>query len=301
MSNLILLFLCFTVGILLRKSKRMPVNTSAVLNGFILHISVPALTLRYLHQIKFEPSLLLIVAMPWVQFAIAAVFFMYVGRWMKLARSTIGALMLTGGMANTAFFGLPMVEAYYGQQAIPTAILIDQLGSFLVLSILGVTVAGIYSSDRPNAKKIIRRIITFPPFIALCTALIVISMEYPIWLNEVLKRLGDTLAPLALVSVGFQLRLAHVSGNQRELTLGLAFKLLIAPLVFYFLYVLLIGVHGESIEVTIFESAMPPMITAAILSAEHDLDPQLANLMVAIGLIVSFVTLGGWWFVMRGI
>jgi predicted permease len=43
------------------------------------------------------------------------------------------------------------------------------------------------------------------------------------------------------------------------------------------------------------------MITAAILAAEHDLDPQLANLMVAIGLIVSFVTLSGWWWVMGGI
>ncbi|NOT82122.1 MAG: AEC family transporter, partial [Gallionella sp.] len=59
--------------------------------------------------------------------------------------------------------------------------------------------------------------------------------------------------------------------------------------------------HGQAMQVTIFEAAMPPMITAAILAAEHDLDPQLANLMVAIGLIVSFVTLSGWWWVMQGI
>jgi predicted permease len=272
-----------------------------VLNAFILHISVPALTLRYLHQIEFHQSMLLVVAMPWLQFVLAAAFFAYVGKWMDLPRATVGALMLTGGMANTAFFGLPMVEAYYGQQAIPTAILIDQLGSFLVLSILGVTIAGIYSSRQHNAKEIAMRVITFPPFIALCAALLLIPVDYPSWLIEVLKRLGDTLAPLALVSVGFQLRLGHLVGNQRNLAVGLAFKLMLAPLAIYLLYVQLFGVHSPVIQVTIFEAAMPPMITAAIVAGEHDLDPQLANLMVAIGLVVSFVTLSAWWWMMRGI
>ncbi|MBI5430131.1 MAG: AEC family transporter [Nitrosomonadales bacterium] len=301
MSNLILLILCFIFGILLRKSKRMPVNTPAVLNTFILHISVPALTLRYLHEIDFDSSMLLVVAMAWLHFALAAGFFWSVGRWMKLPRATVGALMLTGGMANTAFFGLPMVEAYYGQEGIPTAILVDQLGSFLVLSVLGVTVAGLYSSGRPTAGEIVRRVLTFPPFIAMCAALILMPADYPSWFAEVIKRLGDTLAPLALVSVGFQLRLGHLAGNGRNLAIGLAFKLVLAPLAIYLLYVQLLGAHGTSIQVALFESAMPPMITAAILATEHDLDPPLATLMVAVGILISFFTLTGWWWLLRGV
>jgi len=46
---------------------------------------------------------------------------------------------------------------------------------------------------------------------------------------------------------------------------------------------------------------LPPMITSAILATEHDLDPPLANLMVALGLIISFVTLSMWWFMLRGV
>jgi predicted permease len=38
---------------------------------------------------------------------------------------------------------------------------------------------------------------------------------------------------------------------------------------------------------------VPPMITAAILATEHDLDPPLATLMVAMGLVISFATLSG--------
>jgi predicted permease len=43
------------------------------------------------------------------------------------------------------------------------------------------------------------------------------------------------------------------------------------------------------------------MITAAIVATEHDLDPPLATLMVAVGLLLSFITLGGWWWVLRAI
>ena len=126
-------------------------------------------------------------------------------------------------------------------------------------------------------------------------------MAYPEWLPVVLKRMGDTLAPLALLAVGFQLRLGHLAGNVRNLSLGLSFKLVLAPLALFLLYVPLLGAHGQAIQITLFEAAMPPMITAAILATEHDLDPPLATLMVAVGLVISFVTLTCWWWLMRGV
>lgn len=301
MNNLILLILCFVAGILLRRSKRMPEQAPATLNSFIIHVSVPALALLYLHDLKFSGDLILIVVMAWLYFGMAAGFFWLLGRKLALPRATVGALMLTGGLGNTSFFGLPMIEAYYGQQGIATGILIDQTGSFLVLSTLGIIVAGVYSSGRPTTGEIMRRIVQFPPFIALVVALLLIPMDYPLWFSAVLKRLGDTLAPLALLSVGFQLRLGHLAGNGRNLALGLAFKLLLAPLLIFLLYVQLLGAHGTAIQVTLFEAAMPPMITAAIIASEHDLDPDLSNLMVALGLPISFLTLSVWWWAMQGI
>jgi predicted permease len=126
-------------------------------------------------------------------------------------------------------------------------------------------------------------------------------VEYADWFTVLLKRLGDTLAPLALLSVGLQLRLGHLAEHKRNLALGLGFKLLLAPLAIYLIYVGLLGAHGEQIQVTLFEAAMPPMITAAIVASEHDLDPPLANLMVAVGLVISFVSLSAWWWILRSV
>ena len=243
----------------------------------------------------------MIAAMAWLCFALSAGFFGLLGRLLKLSRSTTGALILTGGLGNTSFFGLPMIEAYYGHDQLVTGIIVDQLGSFLVLSTLGITVAGLYSSGRPTASEIMRRIVLFPPFIALIIALLLIPVEYAPWFTALLKRLGDTLTPLALVSVGFQLRLGHLAGNTRNLAIGLGFKLLLAPLLISLLYVNLLQAHGATIQVTLFEAGMPPMITAAIIATEHDLDPELSSLMVAAGLLLSFATLSGWWWILQGI
>ncbi|HXU92501.1 MAG TPA: AEC family transporter [Gallionella sp.] len=301
MNNLILLILCFVAGMLLRRFRRMPDNAPATLNSFIIHVSLPALTLLYIHGLRLSGDVLLVAAMAWLVFGLSAGCFWLIGRWLELPRATTGALVVVGGLGNTSFFGLPMVEAYYGADGLPTAIVADQLGSFFVLSILGIAVAGIYSSGRPTAAEIVLRIVRFPPFIALVVAFALIPVEYAPWFTALLKRLGDTLAPLALLSVGMQLRLGHVAEHGRNLALGLGFKLLLAPLAIYLLYVQVFGAQGQAIQVTLFEAAMPPMITAAIVASEHDLDPPLANLMVAVGLLISFVTLYGWWRWLSGV
>ncbi len=301
MNNLILLVLCFIAGMLLRWGRRMPDNAPATLNSFIIHVSLPALTLLYIHQLKLSADVALIGLMAWLLFALSAGFFWMVSRWLSLPRATTGALILVGGLGNTSFFGLPMVEAFYGKAGLTTAIIADQLGSFFVLSILGITVAGLYSSGRPTVTQILKRIALFPPFISLLIALMLIPIEYAEWFAVLLKRLGDTLAPMALLSVGLQLRPGQVLSNARNLALGLGFKLVLAPLVIYLIYVELLGAHGSTMQVVLFEAAMPPMITAAIVATEHDLDPQFATLMVAVGLVLSFITLSAWWWVLQGV
>ena len=75
MTNLILLILCFIAGMLLHHFKRMPVNTPAVINSFIFHVSFPALTLLTLHDLKLSGDVGLMAAMAWLCFGLSAGFF----------------------------------------------------------------------------------------------------------------------------------------------------------------------------------------------------------------------------------
>ena len=298
MHNLLLLIVCFVAGGLLRGSGRLPSATPSVLNGFIIHVSLPAITLLYIHDLTVSGDVFFMAAMPWLHFGLGALFFLLLGKLLDLPRATVGALLLTGGMGNTSFLGLPMIEAFYGKEGLASGIIVDQLGSFMVLSTLGITVAGIYSDGKPSPGDIVKRIIFFPPFIALVIAFLLLGTDYPDWFSAVLRRLGDTLAPLALFSVGYQLNPVHFRGNGLGLSLGLGFKLFLAPLLLYLLYVHFLGLGGLPIKVTLFEAAMPPMVTAGIIATEHGINPRLANLMVAVGVVLSFLTLPLWWMVL---
>jgi predicted permease len=300
-SNIVLLFLCMLIGIALRRYGRVPENAHAAINGFVINVSLPALTLLQIHSIKLQSSLAYAIAMPWLLFTIAALFFWGLSKVLQFSPATTGGLILVAGLGNTSFVGLPMIETFYGAHGMPIGILIDQLGTYLVLSTLGIAVAALCSSQTASGVEILKRICTFPPFIALFVSLLLLPVDYPEWLAGVLHRLGDTLAPLALVSVGLQLRLDQLSGIRVPLSIGIAFKLLVGPALVMLVYVGMLSAAGNVVQITLFEAAMGPMIGASIVAIQHRLNPPLITLLVGVGITASFLSLPLWWYVLQGV
>jgi len=295
MNNYILLAVCFLLGIVLRRSGRMPDNAAAALNGFVITVSLPALTLTHIHSLDLDTGLLLPASMAWLMFALGCGYFWMAARIFGFSRATTGGLMLVGGLGNTSFVGLPMIEAFYGAEFFGVGILISQVGSYFVLSTVGIMVASFHSAgQRVEARTIVRKIVLFIPFQAFVVALVSMPFEYPVWLDDLLRRLGATLVPLALVSVGYELQLSQVRGKARALTVGLLFKLALGPALVLMIYAGLFGAGGPLLQVTVFEAAMAPMIGASIVAMDYDLDPPLLMLMVGIGVPLSFLSLPIW-------
>jgi len=298
MTNIALLFVCLLVGMVLRATKRVPDNTHLGVNGYLIHVALPALILSQIHGLSLTPDLAFPVLMPWLLFSLSVLVFGGLSAVLRLTPSTAGALILSAGLANTSFVGLPMIETFYGTGGLTTGLLIDQLGSYLVLGTLGIAVACFCSQTEASARSIAFRIATFPPLIALVLALALYPITYPAWTSALLRRLGDTLAPLALVSVGLQLRLDQFAGHRVHLGLGLAFKLILGPLVLALLYVVVFQQKGGTTQITLFEAAMGPMIGGAIVAIQHGLNPPLVTLMVGVGIALSFLTLPLWWLIL---
>lgn len=301
MTSIILLFLCLFIGIGIRHVKAFPSSTHTTLNQFIIYISLPAMALYYLPKINFSFDLIYPIAMPWIAFAGAFVLFAGLGKIFGWSRSLIGCLILTAGLGNTSFVGIPVIEALYSEEGLQTLIMIDLPGTFVVLSTLGILVATVYSRGKKDFSIIFRKIFTFPPFIVFLVgiALNISGVRFPDYLDEVFAKLSATITPIALVSVGFQLKINKRSKHWRFLILGLSYQLVLLPAFIYFLYIVVLNQSGKAIEVCVMEAAMAPMITASIISASYGLKPRLSNMMVGIGIPVSFITLPMWYLILQ--
>ena len=301
MENFLLLVICFALGIALRVFGVVGERGPAALNAVIIHMSLPALALLHAHELPLNASLLLPAAMPWIVFGVACVLFYALGDVFGLDRKTKACLALTAGLGNTSFVGLPMIEAFYGPQYLGVGMLIDTAGSFMVLAIPGMILAARASGGDVSWPQIARKTLTFPPLVAILLSLALQPVVYPEWLVSMLERMGGTLSPLALVSVGLTLRFGAVRRHLRELSLGLGYKLVLAPLLIFLLYVYGFGVADMVAKVTIFESAMGPMVTGGIIAMTYGARPALAASMLGVGIPVAFVTLPVWYWILSAV
>lgn len=296
MSNLILLFVCLIIGIVLKKSKIIPENFHTSLNAFVINISLSAFSLYYISKIELNSSVIYPVLVVWIGVFAAILFFAGLGKIFGWKSSLIGALIMCAGFGNTSFVGIPLIQAMYGEEGLKTVMLVDQPG-FVALSTVGILVANFYSGSKDSLLKHLSKILKFPPFIAFVIALLlnIFSIEIPKDFDEVLMKLGATTVPLALVSVGSQMQWKKIERKEGfHLFIGLLFKLVLLPLLILVIYKYIFHQNGNVIDICILEAAMAPMITAAIIASAHDLEPKFCNLMVAVGIPLSILTVGIW-------
>lgn len=286
-----LILLSLLAGYLCARFRVLSSETADAFNRFVIYVCLPAVVLRLVPKLTWQPGLLVLVLSPWLAAACSAALVLLGARTFRFGRTVTGALLVCVPLGNTSFLGFPMIGALLGPAAIGHAVLYDQLGSFLLLATYGLFVVARFSGEvEPSFRNIARRVVTFPPFIALLLSLVPVS--HPALLDEVLAHLGDALVPVALFAVGLKLEL-RPPRDGAALAFGLAIKMLGAPLLVLGLGKAL-GAHTLPARVAVLESAMPPMITAAALAAMAGLAPELSAALVAYGVLLSLLTLPAW-------
>lgn len=291
MSALVLLFVCLVLGIAVKRWATLPTGIVPGINWWVINVALPALVLDLIPHVKFNTQLWFPVASMFIVFFGAWLLFALIGPRLGWSRQRIGAMTLVCGLGNTSFMGYPMLLALRGQAGLSLAVVADQLGTFPLLASAGVMVASIYAGRSASAGLIVRRILTFPAFMALIIGIFAGWMGgWPDVVHGVLAPLGATLTPLALFSVGMQFRFGLEKGQAGGLGVGLGWKLFVAPCLCWLMGRSL-GVGGLVLTVGVLQAAMAPMISAAILADEYDLDPQLANAILGAGIVLSLITI----------
>lgn len=290
MENFALIIICVSIGYLFQKLRVFPKRTPAILNQFVLYISMPAMILLEIPTMKFSIHMLIPIIIAWSVMSITAVMVFYISKWMAFSKEVTGSLLLVSVLGNTSFLGIPFLNAYYGQESMAYLLVYDQLGTFIFLVSYATLILSYYSSGGKTTFKIITyKVFTFPPFLSLIVSLCLLNTTFPIMITHILTSISATIVPLVLFAVGLQLKFRIPSDDLKPFFVSSVIKLIVSPfLAFVICYIF--GWGDLSAKVSIMEAAMPAMITAGAMASMAGLAPRLSSAIVGYGIIFSFAT-----------
>jgi len=265
-------------------------------NQFIIYVSFPAIILNKVPALAITSKVFIPAAIAWGWAGFAIVSVLLVARAIKLPRETTGAMLILATMGNTAFLGFALTQSIFGDAALGYAIFYDQFGSFFILSTIGIILIARYapSASANNASSglsdMLKRILSFPPFLVLCVALLlpVEGVLEPV--TPMLAIFGSLLVPLALFVIGLQFQARLLAHHRLPLLLVIALKMVIAPIL-VFIFFELINTDKEIRIASIFLASMPSMITPGLLAMHAGIAPRFIAATLGYGALFSFVTL----------
>jgi predicted permease len=299
MTHFFLILICISAGVILSKLRILPADAHKSVNAWVLYVALPALALYYVPKIEWNKQLLLPAVAPLAVWAGAWLFVQLFDRKKQIPLKSRTALRVTSGLGNTAFLGFPMISAFYGESEIHHAVVFDQI-TFLIFSSLGVITILKNSSENnqsPHYTYFIKKVLRFPPFIACLVALIFSRFLDFSPMNPLLEKLVATMSPMALFSIGLQLKFGAIKQEWKLISTGLLYKLLLAPCLVLALAFLL-SANGNLAKISVFEAAMSSHITASLFTAQSGLNPRYCSLVVGVGIVAGFITATGWYFLL---
>lgn len=200
--------------------------------------------------------------------------------------------MLVSVLTNSSFVGIPMITAYFKEGSLAYLMMYDQLGTAIALGTYGSFVVVYYAhSGKITASHMAKKVLLFPPFIALVIAFLFLGKSYPSPVAHTLEALAATVIPLALIAAGLQLKLFLPKDEIKPFGVALGIKLFFAPIVAIML-AKIFGWSGMASDVAVMEAGMAPMITAGAVASMAGLAPRLSSAIVGYGIIFSFATSG---------
>ena len=286
------------LGVVAARLPAIPDRAPQTLDALVLWFALPGLILTEVPDLELGARTVVPVAVAWGTLALVALLVVALSRARRWSARTTGTMLLVVPLGNTSFLGIPAVTALLGADHVGQALIYDQLGSFLALATWGSIIAARYGAgSSPTLGGTLRRVLTFPPFVALVAAIVLREVVLPATVDEVLfgvaGRLGAMLVPLTMLAVGMRLRLPAAWGTFEPMALGLVLRMGVAPAAAYGAMRLL-DAGGMVWQTSIFEASMPPMVTAGVVATAAGLDEELSSALVGVGVLGALVTAPFW-------
>lgn len=286
----IVVLIIIFIGYFAKRINLLKLDDVEILNKIVINISMPALVFYSIYKTNLSliPK---IGILPFINISIVlicALIVYLILSFLKVDIKKKWSIVLVSSMANTGFFGFPIILGIYGNDGLIRAIFYD-IGTTITFIIFNILLILKFKGE---FKDLIKKILTFPLLWAVFLGFIVnylnISVGY-ICLTS-LEYLKNLTIPLIMLSLGLSIEFKGFKENINVILFTSFIKLIIAPLI-VILIMNIINLGYLEKTVAISEAAMPPAMLALVITLNYDLDSKITSDCIFIDMMISLITL----------
>lgn len=307
MENLIIsfnvvlpLFICIALGYFLRRINMYDEATLKKLNKLCFKVFLPV----YLFNNVYTTNLADAFNAKLLIFAVAAILVLFAVLMAVIPRlekedARRGVIIQGIFRSNFALFGLPVAISLCGdEKAGPTSLLVGIIVP--VFNVLAVVTLETFRGGKPSIKKIAKGIATNPLIIASVLGILcnLLGIHLPTALEKSATDLGRVATPLSLVALGGDFKFGRVKGYLRQLSIAVAGKLVISPLLMIIAGILL-GFRNEMLVPILIMFGAPTAVSSYPMAQQMDGDGELAGQIVVFTSGLAILTIFVWIFVLK--
>jgi len=288
-------FVLVLIGFLLAKSGKWPKAVSDSLAAFVFAVAVPAFLFRLMSDPgrlpPFDARLLLAFFGGCLLTFLAG----RLGSWWLFRLNGVQQTVfgLGGVFSNNVLLGIPLAKAMLGEAGVGPVALVIVFNAIILWSLATVSVEWARHGEVSvkGFARTAKQVLTTPVIVGVISGAAVgqTGWQLPFILDEPLRMVGQSAAPLALIVVGMGLSEYGVKAGWQEGTGITVLKLLIQPLIVWTMAHLL-GLPPLETQAVVLLGSLPVGINVYVMSRQFEaLQGPVASAMV-LSTAISAVT-----------
>ena len=310
-------FALLGLGNVLSRTGKMTESHQAFLNWLVYYISLPALIFVGM-AVQPIGSLLDVDFIVTTLFAMLAICLIYVliALVLRLDKKIAVIMIFSTYWSNCAYMGFPLAESAFGERGFLMAAILNAI-SMPIMVVVSFVMVGLCSEKKQGIAKSLRDGFVNPIIIASVAGIVwswaagilgvggdgfgtmplVVGEGFGIG-EKILKSVGTMGLSLALIAVGGKLRFRSFGKNILPMSLAVAGKLALLPMITWVIMrTLFPSAHWDVFASAILLMSMPTAVTCAVIAAKFRLNEEFVSSVLAVSMIGSVVTIPVWLYI----
>jgi len=296
-ETLLSLFLVVFIGFLAGRLKLIDSSAAKIFMRFVFYIAIPIAV--FLDFSTSDKELLasypkFIIVNTAILVGLCLLLFLVL-RYFRVNRQSSGSILFTSLDGNVMYFGLPILLSVYSKEHFTLGV-VHSIVAVTILEVFGFFLLNVMKHNKKfnilgEIVALFKNPIVIGGIAGLILLLLGVNLEeiHPS-INNSFVTLSKTTTGLALFTLGLYLSQNIRVKNLKFVLFASANKLILLPLIVYFIVFYLIKLDPVAAQTSVVQAAMPSAVFTLAVSEMYDLDREQTSSTIMVSSILFLLT-----------